>query len=141
MLLQLIFICQGFYGWYNWFHKNTVEHELEISYLKNSQRVFYVLIILFVSAIWATLLASYTNASTPYVDAFVSTTSLVANWLMAKKKTDHWILWIVADTIYVALFWYKELYLSSALYVVFLIMATIGLIEWNKKCHTKKALS
>jgi len=140
MLLQIVFICQGIYGWYNWYYKNAIEDKVAVSYLKNPQRLLYTLIILAVSIIWALLLANYTNASTPYVDAFVSTTSLIANWLMAKKKTDNWVLWILADIIYVALFWYKELYLSSAVYVVFLVLAIIGLLEWNKKSHIKEDL-
>lgn len=141
MLLQVVFICQGIYGWYNWYYKSATEDKVSVSYMNNLQRISYGLIIIVVSLVWSFLLVKYTNASTPYVDAFVSTTSLVANWLMAKKKTENWILWIVADIIYIVLFWYKELYLSSAVYLVFLIMATIGLLEWNKKSNTKEALS
>lgn len=141
MLLQLVFIAQGIYGWYNWMKRKDQEAEIQVSYLNNRQRLFYAVLILVVAFAWSYILVHYTDASTPYVDAFVATLSLVANWLMAKKKTDNWALWILADAIYVGLFWYKELYLSSGIYVIFLILASKGLIDWNKKNDTKKALS
>lgn len=141
MLLQLVFIAQGIYGWYNWMKRKDREAEIQVSYLNKRQRLFYAVLILVVAFAWSYILARYTDASTPYVDAFVATLSLVANWLMAKKKTDNWALWILADAIYVGLFWYKELYLSSGIYVIFLILASKGLIDWNKKSDTKKALS
>lgn len=141
MLLQLVFIAQGIYGWYHWMKRTHSEEEIEVSYLSHRQRIFYAVLIAVIAFIWSHVLAHYTDASTPYVDAFVATLSLVANWLMARKKTDNWALWILADAIYVALFWYKELYLSSGIYVIFFILATKGLIDWNKKSDTKKALS
>lgn len=141
MLLQLVFIAQGIYGWYNWMKRKDSETEIQVSYLNNRQRLFYVVLIPLIAFAWSYMLVHYTDASTPYVDAFVATLSLVANWLMAKKKTDNWALWILADIIYVGLFWYKELYLSSGIYVIFLILASKGLIDWNKKSDTKKALS
>ncbi len=141
MLLQVVFILQGLYGWYNWKYSTEREKELNVSYLNNLQRILYVAGTLLFAFLWSYILINYTNASTPYVDALVSTISLTANWLMAKKKTDNWVLWIIADMIYVVLFWYKELYLSSGIYFVFLLLAIKGLIDWNKKSHTKEALS
>lgn len=140
MLLQVVFISQGIYGWYNWVKNKERNDELEVGYLSRNELILYCLIILVVSATWAFILIKYTNASTPLVDAFVATTSLVANWLMAKKKIENWILWILADIIYIALFWYKQLFLSSGIYVVFLILSIKGLIDWNKQRNIKKDL-
>lgn len=139
MALQIVFILQGVYGWYNW-KKNQTEEELEVGYLSLKERILYCLLILIMATFISWILVNYTNASTPYVDSFVATVSLVANWLMAKKKTENWILWILADVIYIALFWYKELLMSSAIYIVFLILAIKGFIEWNKKSIIKKDL-
>jgi len=137
MALQIVFILQGIYGWYHW-KTSAIEEEIEVSYLTMTERMLYGLLILLVATAISWILINYTNASTPYVDSFVATVSLVANWLMAKKKTENWILWILADVIYIALFWYKELVMSSAIYVVFLILAIKGFIEWNRKSNIKK---
>lgn len=140
MILQLVFILQGVYGWYNWVNKKGNETELDISNLTPQQLVIYSLVILIASATWAFVLKNYTNASTPYVDAFAATTSLVANWLMARKKIENWMLWIFVDVIYITLFWYKHLFLSSGIYVVFLILSIKGFIDWNRTNHIKKDL-
>lgn len=141
MLLQLVFIAQGCYGWYNWIKKKENDEELKVTYLSFKQRAFYCTFILFISAAWSYALRNYTDASSPYVDAFVATISLIANWLMARKNIENWILWILADIIYVVLFWYKELYLSSGIYAVFLILSIKGLIDWSKQRNIKEVLS
>lgn len=140
MLLQLVFIGQGLYGWYNWNNRKGNIVEMNVSYLPIKQRVLYVTLIILIATVWAIVLKNYTNASSPYVDAFAATTSLIANWLMAKKKIENWVLWILADIIYIALFWYKELFLSSGIYVVFLILSIKGLSDWSKQNNIKKDL-
>jgi nicotinamide mononucleotide transporter len=140
MVLQLVFILQGIYGWYNWVKKKKHDNEIEVSHLTRKQTIFYSLLILVIAVIWSSILNKYTNASTPHVDAFVATTSLIANWLMAKKKIENWILWILADIIYIGLFVYKQLFLSSGIYVVFLVLSIRGLIDWSKKNNIKKGL-
>lgn len=138
MSLQVIFILQGFYGWYNWGNGKTEVDD--VSYLDRKKIILYSILILFLGTTWSYILVNYTNAATPYIDSFVSTLSLTANWLLAKKKVENWILWIIANIIYIALFWYKELYLSSGVYVIFLILAIKGLIGWKQKSDTKKVL-
>lgn len=140
MVLQVVFIAQGVYGWYNWIQNKTSNEEIKVSYLSNKERVVFVSLILIITLGWAYVLKNYTDASIPYMDALAATISLIANWLMAKKKIDNWILWIIADIIYVALFWYKELYLSSGIYTVFLILAIKGLYDWHKQSDIKKDL-
>jgi nicotinamide mononucleotide transporter len=96
---------------------------------------------LIVAAALGTILKQYTDASSPYIDALASTISLAANWLLARRKIDNWILWIVADMIYIGLFWYKELYLSSAIYAVFLLICIMGFFEWKKTVKDTGAVS
>ncbi len=139
MALQVVFIAQGFYGWYNWAGTNQVS-DRDVSLLNGFQRIIYSILIIGISIAWALLLKIFTNASTPYVDAFAATLSLIANWLMARKRIENWILWIIADLVYISLFWYKHLYLSSGIYVVFLGLSVKGLIDWNKAKNTGKAL-
>lgn len=140
MVLQLVFISQSIYGWYHWANQQKGSNEVHVQYLNTSQRITTLLFIVIFSTLWFLLLYKYTDASTPYVDALAATISLTANWLMAKKRTDNWILWILVDVIYIFLFYYKGLYLSSFIYIVFLILSIKGLRDWSKKSHTKKDL-
>jgi nicotinamide mononucleotide transporter len=86
-------------------------------------------------------LARWTNAAAPCADAALSTTSLVANWLLAKKVLENWWLWIAVNVGYVILFWRKQLLLSAGLYAVLLALAVAGLIEWQRSRARQSPLS
>ena len=133
LVLQVFFFLQGVYGWLSWSHSQEQDHDILVSLLTDKQRIFYVLVIALISFVWGFSLSQFTDASVPYIDAFASTTSFVANWLMARRKIESWILWFTADSVYIGLFWYKELYLSSGIYTVFTIMAITGFLEWRRK--------
>jgi nicotinamide mononucleotide transporter len=139
MVLQAFFIIQGFYGWYTWTASKREEKAIVVTSFNTIQRALTCACILAVTAVWGFLLSKYTEASAPYVDAFASTASFTANWLMARRKIENWLLWITADIVYVGLFWYKGLYLSSGIYLVFLGLAVAGLLEWIKSTNTSTA--
>jgi nicotinamide mononucleotide transporter PnuC len=74
----------------------------------------------------------FTDASVPYLDSFVVMASLIAQWLMARKKLESWFFWILADIVAIGVYSYKDLYLTSGLYFVFLMMAITGYLTWRK---------
>lgn len=134
MGLQVVFFMQGIYGWYYWLYgKGSEEEEVPIRVLSDQERLIGGAILVAIVLLLGSLLSSYTDADAPYVDAALAATSLVANMLLARKILDNWVLWVVADVVYVGLFYYKELYLTSVLYVIFFFMASNGLIQWRKK--------
>ena len=67
-----------------------------------------------------------------WVDVFVTALLLVGMWLMAKRRIENWIFWIVADVISIPMYIFKGLGLTSVQYLVFTIMAIIGYREWKK---------
>jgi nicotinamide mononucleotide transporter len=75
---------------------------------------------------------TYTDASLPFLDASLAIASLIAQWLLSKKILENWIIWILVDIFSIGMYWYKELYITSGLYMIFLILATSGLISWYK---------
>ena len=58
--------------------------------------------------------------------------SLIAQWLMAKKKLESWLIWITVDVLCVGVYLVKGLYPTTILYGVFLILASMGFWAWNK---------
>src|SRR4051812_5309765 len=90
MVLQIVFIVQGVYGWYNWADVKKTP-EINVSHLNNYHRTIHGILIIGLSLTWALMLKNFTNASTPYVDAFAASLSLIANWLMARKRIENWI--------------------------------------------------
>ena len=71
------------------------------------------------------------------VDSITTSLSLVAMFLMARRKIENWIYWIIADLIYIPLYFYKELPLTSFQFLVFLIIAILGYLSWSKKLNEK----
>ena len=76
-------------------------------------------------------MSQYTNANLPWLDAALTGFSLVAQYWMAQKRLQCWLLWIVLDIIYVGMFISAELYLTAALYMVFTALAMYGWLEWR----------
>ena len=139
VITQIVFLLQSFYGWYNW-SKLKDKPPAPITRLTTKEKLTWSSIILMSTGIIYQVLL-YTNASITLVDSFTTSISLVANWLLAKRKLENWWLWIFVDVIYVGMFAYKMLYLTSGLYFVFFFMAMYGLSNWKKEYEGKYGVS
>jgi len=131
--LQPIYVVQNVYGWWYWAHGGVRgQGEAPIVVLGWRSRAAWLTVTAVVSLVVGSALARWTNAAAPYADATLSTTSLVANWLLARKVLENWWLWIAVNVGYVFLFWKKHLSLSAGLYAILLALAAAGLIEWQR---------
>lgn len=130
-VLQLYFLGTAIYGWYYW-NKRKEEHKKPIvSY--SGQKMFLAFVaIAILSGLLGLFLDYYTDTNVPYVDGFCTAMSFVAQFLMTRKVLQNWILWIVVDICYIPLYLYKDLALTAVLYFLFLILATIGYLDWRK---------
>jgi len=87
----------------------------------------------------ALVLDNYTDSPIPYWDALTTALSFTATWMLARKILEHWIVWIVVDTISMALYLYRGLYPTMILFAIYTSMAVIGYIEWKKVQSSTKA--
>ena len=78
-----------------------------------------------------TFLHRTTNAALPYLDSTTTSVSLVAQWMMTKKLLENWAVWVAVDVVYIGMFIYKSLYVTSFLYLVFLILSVMGYRQWK----------
>jgi len=134
MSLQLYYVVISIYGWYFWLQKTNSSEKSNLKPKKTSCNVLIILAlvisILFVAI--SQVLINFTDSQIPYWDAFTTSASIVATWMLVKKYIEHWYIWIVVDIISSGLYFYKELYFTVFLYIVYTIMAIIGYFEWNK---------
>ena len=72
-----------------------------------------------------------TDNPLPLIDSLATVLSLAATYLLIINKTENWLLWIIADVLYIIMFFYQELFLSGALYLVFFVLAIIGFRRWK----------
>lgn len=130
--LQVVFTGLQIYGWWQWLRGGEQHRGVVIT--RTSPRLWSLLAGLAVVGILPIGLAldRWTDSTVPWWDTIPVVLSLVAQWMISHKKLENWLVWIVVDLISVPLFAYKGLYLTSALYVVFLVLCCVGLRAWLK---------
>jgi len=126
-------------GWYNWVQKKEEEFVFPVSYSNKNEWMYGLSVFVFISTILYYFLSHFTNSTVPVGDAVVSGASATAMWWMARRKIESWYAWLLADVIAVPLFYYKELYFTVGQFLIFLILAVLGLIHWIKleKIHAE----
>ena len=129
--LQLYFMVTSFYGWYYWTMRKE-SHQKPIVTLIGSQVVMIIASGVLLTGLLGWFLDSFTDSDVPYVDGFCTALSFIAQFLMARKFLQNWILWIIVDICYVPLYIYKDLMLTAVLYTLFLFLAVMGYMQWNK---------
>jgi nicotinamide mononucleotide transporter len=131
-MLHIIYMGLQIYGWWNWTHNKSQQTEPLIE----RGSVVNIGLWLAISAVGTLSLGyymdNYTNASFAYGDAFTTSTSLLAMWLMTRRQLFNWVLWIVVDIVATVIYFQKGLYPTTVLYGVFLILSGVGLYTWHK---------
>lgn len=135
--LHIFYIGMQFYGWYHWLHGGANRNKAPISNLSLLETLTWIVACLVGAAAWGWVMQRFTDASVPYSDAFTTVTSLVAQWLLARKKLQNWYFWIAVDVVAIGVYGYKELYLTTALYAVFLLLCIIGIRAWREKLEAQ----
>ncbi len=130
--LQVVYFVLCAVGWWRWLHPGADRVELPVTRLGLREGLALAALgVLGVAAI-GTFLATRTDASLPYWDSTTVVMSLIAQWLVTRKVLENWHLWILADVLMVGIYFYKQLYVTTGLYVVFTLMAIQGLREWTR---------
>lgn len=133
VLLQIFYLVITVYGWYNWLHGGVQKKQLKIRRIKQIETIIILIIGSAGVYLVGWLFSTYTNASLPYWDSVVAVWGVIATWAMARKVIEHWVIWIINDLVCTGIYAYKQLYLFTALYFIFTILAIYGLIEWKKE--------
>ena len=141
-IINAYFFSMSIYGWYFWSRKKDEVFVNQVSTI-NLNEIKYLFILAISSLIFIYFVYDYFdkwNNWTAYVDNITTAIFFVAMWLMARRKIESWIFWIIGDLITVPLYFYKGLTISSIQYIIFLILAVLGYISWKKildKNHQK----
>lgn len=132
MGLQIFYVVTGFYGWYLWKYGGDNKTELNIKVLNAKQRIIAALLFVPAVILMAFYLRTYTDAALPVWDSIASTLSVFAQILLMKKIFENWVCWVTVDVMSIFIYIYKGVYLTAGLYVVYLFLATTGLVAWYK---------
>lgn len=139
MSLQLIYVGLSFYGWYAWLHGGEGHGALRVS--RANPRILAALVAagVVVTALLGWWLDRRTDEALPYLDAFTTVFSLVAQWMQARKHLENWATWILVDVLYIGMSLSQGLTLTSGLYLVYIGLAVIGWRDWQRSMRTGAA--
>jgi nicotinamide mononucleotide transporter len=139
MGLQGYYFFTSIYGWWMWMYGGKSHDGVQVTNTPVKLYSIFTVIFIIVTLSWGFLLGKYTDASLSYADSALTIASLIAQWMMARKYLENWIIWIVADACYVVMYFYKALHLTAILYFIFLLLAIMGYVQW-KRDIVKKAI-
>ena len=142
MIINGYYFIMSIYGWHLWTRKKDGKTVIPISKTTKKQHLisFGIFIITFVFVFIVYAAFDKFNHWSAYLDTITTALFFVAMWLMAKRKIENWIYWIIGDIITVPLYFYKGLTFSSILYFVLTIIAIYGYLAWKKNLNKIQAV-
>jgi len=141
MSMQFYYVGMSIYGLYVWLsgNNNSDKKTIPISKIKNFKSWIIIVLISALSfIIIGYILKNFTDSNVPWWDSFTTSLSFVATWMLARKKIENWLVWIVVDATSVALYIYKQLYPTTILFIVLTLLAIVGYFQWKRELRTLK---
>ncbi|WP_310991435.1 nicotinamide riboside transporter PnuC [Aequorivita marina] len=137
MMINAYYFSMSVYGWYIWTRKVDDEHYTPITKTTKKEHktsiFIFIATLIFVFGVYE--IFEKWNSWTAYVDTFTTAIFFVGMWLMAKKKLENWIYWIIGDIISIPLYLYKGLVFTSFQYILFTVVAIYGYRAWKKSLN------
>ncbi|WP_369998473.1 nicotinamide riboside transporter PnuC [Winogradskyella sp.] len=134
MMINAYYFVMSIYGWFVWTRKVDETHVTPISRTTSKEKILslgiFLATLVFVFIIYKTF--DKWNGWVAYVDTLTTAVFFVGMWLMARRKIENWIFWIVGDIISVPLYFYKGFTFTSFQYLGFTVIAIFGYLAWKK---------
>ena len=133
--INIYYFLIAIYGYVAWtfnFSKKQKE-ELPISRIKLRAAVVCAVV---AAVLWlgiSYVLRTYTDSTVPYIDAFTTSLSIVAMWMLARKYVEQWLVWIVVDAVSAGLYFYKGIPFYGVLYAIYTAVAYFGYRRWLRQ--------
>ena len=134
MIINAYFFFMSIYGWYYWSYKKDGQIINKVSYGSTNDFIICSFIFLFSLILISNIYKSFNlfTSWVAYIDTLTTGIFFIAMWLMARRKIESWVFWIIGDIISIPLYFYKGLAITSIQYFIFTIIAIMGYISWIK---------
>jgi nicotinamide mononucleotide transporter len=143
MIINGYYFVMSIYGWYHWTRKKGEVTEFPISTISNREKRIGIIIFIFTVALVVLVYQYFDKFTTwyAYLDTFITGIFFVGMWLMAKRKIENWVFWIIGDLVSIPLYFAKGYTFTSLQYIIFTILAISAYIEWKKTLNNNKPIS
>lgn len=141
MSLQGYYLVISLLGWYWWLRGDRANERrsdeakgIELKVKRINTRLTLTLLVVFIAlySVMYFLLSRFTDSPVPAADSFITSLSIIATWMLARKIYEHWYLWIIVNSVSCILFFSRDLYATVILYSIYCMMSFVGLREWKK---------
>ena len=141
-VINLFFLLMNVYGWYNWLRRDeNNQPDVKIKHNSKKQNFIVFAVVTTLSILTFMVLKTVQNENAIlffiFIESIITALNFVAIWLMAWKKIEHWILWIIGDILCIPLFIHKDYNLGVVQFLVYILISTLGYMEWKKKVLAK----
>jgi nicotinamide mononucleotide transporter len=130
--LQVFFFVVNLYGWWAWNRNKAETGNIEVRRLGAAERAGWIAGSIVTTGLWGWFMHANTDASYPWWDASVAMLSVAGQVLMARRYIENWHWWIVVNILSIGLYLAKGLLVFAGLYVIILVMAVLGLVQWRR---------
>ncbi len=130
--LQVVYVALQAWGWWEWLYGGRDRTALAVQRTSRTEWAALIVAGAAATALLTWMLGAWTDSTVPFWDALTTALSLAATYGQSRKLLESWWLWMTADLIYIPLYAYKHLYLTSVLYVLFLALCVAGLVAWRR---------
>lgn len=138
--LHAVFLILNIYGWWFWAKDSSSKKEADLPVTTYSVKTQIALWVVSIAGVFVVgYLLSLSDASLPYWDSATTVLSLTGMWLTARKKIENWHFWLVVDILATGIYYYKGIYFYAALYMIYIVMAVLGFMAWNKTMRAQAA--
>lgn len=134
--LQVVYVVMAVIGWLFW-GKNNSEETLPVTTRPLRFHLTVILGIALGAVVTGSLLATYTDAARPFVDASTTVAAIVCTWMVTRKILENWLYWIVINTVSVWLFMDRGLDLTSGLFALYVLLSIAGYFSWRRTLTTQ----
>jgi nicotinamide mononucleotide transporter len=131
-VLQVFFFAAQGWGWWLWLRVGGDDNKVEVRWLDWRSRWVWLVAMAAISVNLSWLMEKYTTASAPWIDTPIAVFSVGAQILLAFRRIENWVLWVVIDVVSIWLYIMRDLEPTAGLYGGFLVMSLFGLKEWTE---------
>jgi nicotinamide mononucleotide transporter len=139
MGINVVYFFMSIYGWYRWTHPRKDNQIPRVAFSTRKQNIAAVILTVAAFVLLVFVLGEYTDSNVVYLDSFTTAIFITGMWLMAIKKVENWLYWIIGDIVSVPLYLHKGLAFTSVQFFVFLLIAIAGYLAWRKAALNETA--
>lgn len=130
--LYLFYVGMACYGWWVWARGSRDNDDLPVVVWPWKVHVLAIAMVVGLALLAGSILVRFTDAAFPYIDSLTTFSGVWATYLVARKVLENWWYWLLIDLASIILYWQRDLELTALLFVVYVLLIPVGLLQWRR---------